>query len=120
MIIRLYFYYDHVNAVPSVAPNNVTAVAVNSSVLAVTWEQLPVDQQNGIVQYFTVTVQVQQTSAMFSIDTTELTITISNLHPAYDHILRVAAVTVATGPFSDPVTVTTPDDSKNAVLAIYH
>lgn len=108
------------NAVPSTAPKNVTAVAVNSSAISAMWEQLPADQQNGIIKYYTVVVQVQQTSATFSVNTTDSSITIPDLHPAYDHTLRIAAVTVGTGPLSIPVTVTTPDDSKrNALICFF-
>ena len=42
----------------------------------------------------------------------ELEFTVSSLHPHYDYECSVAAVTVGSGTFSSPITITTHQDSK--------
>ena len=70
------------------------------------------DQQNGVIQYYMVMVMVMQTSASLSLSPNTTSLTIPNLHPAYNHSITVAAVTVSVGPYSRPVYVITPDDGK--------
>jgi len=44
--------------------------------------------------------------------TTNTAITAENLHPYYNYRISVAAVTVATGPFSEVLSQQTPQDGK--------
>ena len=39
----------------------------------------------------------------------------TELHPYYTYEIVVAAVTVAVGPYSIPVQITTPEDSKSSI-----
>ena len=93
---------------------DVRATVIDSRTLTVMWEPPLNSLQNGILQYYTVAVLVQQTFTSFTVNTTEVSLTIPNLHPAYDHTIRVAAVTIGTGPFSIPVAITTPDNCMPA------
>ena len=99
-------------AVPSGAPQNVVAVAVTSRSIRVTWEPPQDDQQNGVIQHYKIVVMVQQTRDILTLNTTSTSITIPNLHPAYDHTVEVAAVTISEGPYSDAISIITPDDGK--------
>ena len=78
-----------------------------------TWEVPLAEQQNGVIQHYLVMVMVQQTRASFTLNSTSTSLLITDLHPAYDHAVEVAAVTVSVGPYSSPVVVTTPDDGEN-------
>ena len=98
--------------VPSASPNNVIVVAVTSTTIQVTWDPLPADQENGIILHYAVTVMVEQDYAVFTLNVTSTFTTISNLHPAYNYSIVVAAVTINIGPSSMPLTVITPDDGK--------
>ncbi len=60
-------------------------------------------------------VMVQQTQASLSLNTTATSITIPNLHPAYDYSVEVAAVTISVGPYSNTISLTTPDDGNKFI-----
>ena len=81
-----------------------------------TWEPPQEDQQNGIIQRYMIMVMVQQTRVSLSLNTTSTSITIPNLHPAYDHSIEVAAVTVGVGRYSSVISLTTPDDGIRLTL----
>ena len=89
-----------------------TAVALTSRSIGVTWEPPEEDKQNGVIQYYMIVVIVQQTQATLSLNTTSTSITIPDLHPAYDHSIEVAAVTISVGPYSAAISLVTPDDGK--------
>lgn len=100
---------------PSGLPLNVTAAILTTRSIQVVWEPPLTDLQNGIIQYYLVMVLVQQTGLSLSINaSTTTSITIPDLHPAYVYSIEVAAVTVSVGPYSAPISITTPDDSKCA------
>ena len=77
-----------------------------------TWDPLPENKQNGIIQYYLVTLFVEQTGVSLSFNTTITSLTIMDLHPAYNYSLQVAAVTIGMGPFSSITSIITPDDCK--------
>ena len=103
---------------PSGTPQNVAAVAVTSRSIRVTWDPPQEDQQNGVIQRYMIMVMVQQTRASLSLNTTSTSITIPNLHPAYDHSIEVAAVTISVGPYSGAISLTTPDDGKLQLMLL--
>ena len=95
---------------PNSAPDGVTAVTMSSTVISVNWNSLPAPSRNGIIRYYTVSVIELQTSIASQFNSTLESLTLNNLHPAYDYQIQVAAVTVSTGPFSTAVTTTTAED----------
>ena len=97
---------------PSGVPRNVVAVALTSRSIRVTWEAPEEDRQNGVIQRYMIMVMVQQTRTSISLNTTATSITIPDLHPAYDHSIEVAAVTISVGPYSAAISLVTPDDGK--------
>jgi len=97
---------------PSGPPLNVSASVTDSRTIIVTWEPPLTNMQNGVIQNYILAVLEQQTSKSFTLNSTEAAITVSDLHPAYDYMVRVAAVTVGTGPFSETITTTTLEDGK--------
>ena len=82
------------------------------------WEPPPIDQQNGIIQYYLVAVnQVENVTNTTSIAyATQLTVW--NLFPYYTYQVTIAAVTSpGTGPWSDPQTVMLPEAGNLNQLA---
>lgn len=77
-----------------------------------TWEPLAADQQNGVIQHYMVLVMEAETRTSLSLTSTATTLTIPNLHPAYTYSIQVAAVTISVGPYSEALSVVTPDDSE--------
>ena len=78
---------------------------MTSTTVTVTWNPPNFDLQNGVIRYYNVSVMEQMTgnSIWFLENSTE--IIVEGLHPYYYYGIQVAAVTIATGPFSDQVTV---------------
>lgn len=64
------------------------------------WDALPTLLLNGILTGYTVNVTEQETGYTFEENTTNTSIILESLHPDYVYECRVAALTVAVGPFS--------------------
>ena len=86
--------------------------SVSSESILIAWDAPPTDSQNGMIRNYTVNVTEIETgmeTVHFSL-TTE--ITLFSLHPFYTYEITIAAVTVAQGPLSSPITVQTDSDGK--------
>ena len=83
----------------------------------VNWNSLPVQNRNGIIRYYTVRVIEIQTGIASQSNSTLESLSLNNLHPAYDYQIQVAAVTVSTGPFSSAVTTSTAEDGMLTEIA---
>ena len=59
---------------------------------------------------------MQDTGNIYSHFTAQLSITVGDLHPYYTYNFSISAVTVAPGPYSEPLVVQTLPDSKSAKL----
>ena len=103
---------------PSSSPEKVTSGTVTSTSIILSWQPPPLESQNGIIRSYEIILVELETGTTFLYNTTETTITISSLHPYYVYEYRVAAVTVATGPFSDPLSVQTLPAGKTRLCYI--
>jgi len=120
--------------VPSATPSNIQLVVKSPHSIVLSWNQPPLEQQNG--QIFFYHMLITETQVFYSEDGAVFT-TVGNdiemiynvtgfnaqlidmLHPSYNYTVRVAAVTsVGIGPFSTPMTVTTFEDGMCFVLAM--
>ena len=68
-------------------------------------------QQNGIVRHYEIEIENGTTGEVHVMETIATSITIYSLKPFSVYLCRVAAVTVATGPFSIDLNITTLQDS---------
>ncbi len=100
------------NAAPSGSPSSLTSSSVNTTI-TFTWLPLPLEQQNGIILQYLVTIYAIPTNETEQLETRETSIVIPNLHPFYLYELQVAAETRAgVGQQSPPVTHQLPEASK--------
>ena len=104
--------------VPAVAPENVSVVSVSSSSLVFSWDPLPLEQQNGIIRHYSISVTEQDTGMVLQKTTTTESITLSNLHPFYTYSVQVSASTIDNGPPSPLVSVTTSQDGRKNICYI--
>ena len=76
------------------------------------WQPPEEPYQNGMIKSYLVTVVhvTTQNNMMVEIGGTEAVLTF--LHPSYSYELLVAAVTVESGPFTEALSFTMPEDSK--------
>ena len=97
---------------PSGPPQNFTAIAHDSRSVVLSWGPPNIDQQNGILRQYIVTlmsrlgVETRTTSASSS------SIIVTGLRPHTDYKCSVTVRTIAMGPQSTAIDVTTPEDSK--------
>ena len=93
---------------PSASPQNVTTIALSSTILQVTWNEVPPVHQNGIIiQYEVEYNQTAFTGATTSATTTVLQVREVNLTGLEEYVsyyVRVRAyTTVGHGPYSEVV-----------------
>ena len=101
---------------PSSPPEKVTSGGITSTSVILVWQAPPLDSQNGMIRSYEIVLVEAETGTTLSYNTTETTITISSLHPYYVYECTVAAVTDATGPFSDPLSIQTLPDGKEKLF----
>lgn len=102
-------------AAPSSAPSNLMVEAISSIELLVTWDEVPLADQNGIIATYEVLSVPQTTfddlltSDIFN--TTNMSLSLDDLHPNVNYTISIRAYTsVGPGPFETTVQLT-PEDS---------
>ena len=101
---------------PSDAPLNVTGVFNDSTSLTIFWNPPSIPDQNGNIVAYNIIYQRTggdgSDSMMEMASTSDQSVIISGLRPFTNYSVRVAALTVAIGPFSEQVVVRTDSASK--------
>ena len=103
---------------PSLAPVNVEVIAVTSSVIQVSWEEVPIIDQNGVITQYEVEYNQTTFDSVMSptntfVDSTVLSVNLIELEEYVDYSIRVKAYTsVGPGPYSEVVMATTLEDCK--------
>ena len=77
-----------------------------------TWDPPSAKMHNGEIQHYLIVVMVTESGEQFQLTSEVTTLTIGDLHPFYNYSILISAVTIDTGPYSFPVHITTPEDSK--------
>ena len=95
---------------PSGPPQGLSAVASGPRAIQISWSQPLSEEQNGIIQRYAVNITTAETGQQTQLTTADTAITAENLHPYHNYRISVAAVTVATGPFSAVLSQQTPQD----------
>lgn len=103
------------SAVPGEPPLNVTAVNSSSTSILVIWEPPGKEVIFGILREFEIryyiTSQPDNTSSHIIPATHEM-FNITELLEFTNYSIEISAITIGNGPFSEPVTVITDEDSK--------
>ena len=106
---------------PSASPANVTANVLNSTSISVSWGQVPLLDQNGVILSYTVTYTSSRSgSAKTKIVTApanQTTLTGLNEHTNYS-ITVFASTSKGGGTESAPIVIITDEDSK-FVIAVF-
>ena len=84
----------------------------NSTSLFLEWTPPSQDTWNGIIQEYHIVVEEDITGTTWTYRTSNVYKTITNLHPYYVYVCSVHAVTIAMGPSSESVYITTQEESK--------
>lgn len=103
-------------AAPSESPQNVMSVSLSSTRIFVTWEEVPPMDRNGIITLYEVLVIPLETFGQLTLgmeNTTDLFLTLTDLHPFVDYNISVRAFTsIGSGPYSDFLVERTMEDRK--------
>ncbi|XP_019848636.1 PREDICTED: phosphatidylinositol phosphatase PTPRQ-like [Amphimedon queenslandica] len=91
-------------AAPSEAPESLSVVYITSTTVTLTWDPPPFDSHNGVIRQYT--VRLTGSDDQFLYNATKNSITISDLLPYTDYEISVSAYTVANGPFTRYLSVT--------------
>ena len=86
-------------------------MAADSRSIFLSWEPPLPEQQNGIIQHFTVTISSVETGDTISTSSMATNVTISGLRPFTSYQCSVVAHTIASGPAAI-IGASTPEDSK--------
>ena len=102
---------------PSAPPKSVQGYNTSSKSIFVTWEEVPVSDQNGVIRNYTVTYEALPPSPLLKVAKTvsapNRSITLEELNEFTDYSITVFASTVkGGGNISAPITVRTDEDSK--------
>ena len=104
---------------PSASPRNVIATAVNSTSIMVTWDDpLEADQNGIIISYIVRYINLNRSEdEQFNSSASERQLTLTDLQEYEEYNISVAAATiVGVGPFSDPSSLFTFEDSEYMYL----
>ena len=103
---------------PTDGPSNITAMNTSSSSISVTWDDVPIDHQNGIITGYRVYIRKEGSSGAWSVDDTsskQWSKSGLDLWTIYD--IKISAKTsVGEGPKSSIVKVRTDEDGKTHCL----
>ena len=97
---------------PSGPPTNFMANVINSRSISLLWQPPALDQQNGILRHYIVTLESSTGTESRNISSSLLSITVSGLRPYVAYSCTVRAGTVASGPPTAVIVRTTLEDGR--------
>ena len=98
------YVVHHFLAVPSNAPQNITIILLNATSAEIHWDPPPFEDQNGIIQFYTLFITEVETSRVIEqLRTENASATLQRFRPFRVYQFVIAANTIAgLGPFSNP------------------
>lgn len=96
--------------VPSAPPEDVSVSPLSPTSISLTWSPPPVDSQNGVIREYRINITEVDTGRVILLNSTTTSLTVPALHPYYTYLCSIAASTIASGPFTEVIIVTTPED----------
>ena len=76
------------------------------------WDPPPAEHVNGQLRHYSVFYHEQESGHNSSVDEDNTTTYLTNLHPHFTYIIKVRAVTISPGPFSDTQSIQLEEDGK--------
>ena len=116
-ILRSYFNIFHFYIAPY-PPLNVNANTINSTAVRVNWN--PPDITNGIIRYYTVVYRLNDSSVTMELNSTDVTVVVSNLDPFNYYVFYVLAFTVASSDPSENDTALTAEAGNTKTTVIVY
>ena len=104
--------------VPSSQPVNFAVTAQSSTVVQLSWEPPILQDQNGVITGYNISVTVEEPDAAttYSVGPSTLSYLVDGLHPYTNYSITVSARTaVGSGPSTPPEITQTPQDGKSSI-----
>ena len=101
---------------PSEPPQRLSGSNQSSTAIFLSWSTPPAIDINGVIRYYTVQLDEVWTGRTLTFHPISPNISIRGLHPYYVYHCRVAAYTVALGPFTYNLQIVTGEDGKYTVF----
>lgn len=92
---------------PSQPPELPALIDITSTTLTFTWQSPPIDSHNGVVRGYIVKLVDNKYNVHSLYNVTSTTLTISGLKPYNSYNISVSAYTVASGPYSEFISLLT-------------
>ena len=102
-----------VTTAPVSPPEDLNVTALTSMSFILTWSSPPLPSQNGVIRGYRINVTELETGRVQLLNSTDVSLSVTLLHPYYTYICQVSAFTVAYGPYSDGFRIITPQDGEN-------
>lgn len=93
-------------------PQFLSVIITTSKSLEMSWEAPPSESNNGIIREYALVIYSFSTGIEQYFTTVNKNFSLSDLHPYTKYSIKVAAVTVETGPFTTPHNITTFEDGN--------
>ena len=107
----------YTNTVPSGFPQDVSIDSTTSQSVEISWSPPLLEERNGIITSYTVTVSRQGTDSQIQLTSATTSISVSMLNPFTTYMVTVAAsTTIGVGPPSTQLTFRTAEDGKGACI----
>ena len=103
---------------PSAPPLNVSLSIISPTAVNLTWSPPPLQHHNGIIVSYVIAVTELITNTTNTLTTSNTSLTVADLHPHYTYVLKVAAITVEQGPYSNKTSVTMPQDGTYRIILV--
>ena len=97
---------------PASSPVSVTAASLTSTGFLLSWASPPPEDHNGVIRNYTISLTELNTGNTLQLVSQTASQLFDSLQPYYNYSVQVAAVTVAPGPFSPALIITTLEDGK--------
>ena len=97
---------------PSSPPQSVGLSPVNSRSVSISWSPPLANATNGVIREYRINITEVITGRIIYLTSTTTSITAAGLHPYYFYECVITAVTVAVGPYSQTIQITTPEDGS--------
>ena len=89
-----------------------TLAAIRPTAIRISWSPPPAKDQNGLIRQYQINITEVDTDTVTLRTSVSTYIVLFELHPFYTYECIVGAVTVTEGPYSDLMTITTPEDGE--------
>lgn len=104
------------SAVPTAMPRTPSGIAISPTLITLNWIPPPAIDINGLIRFYLVEVTEVVTGRFFTFHAVETFINIGPLNAGYVYRCRVAAYTIALGPFTDFFYVRSMETRKHEML----